>query len=188
MLEKREDHLNNKIEEETKKARANVGTNKRLATAALRQKKMYETELVKLEGRRSTLEQQVNAIENANMSLETMKTMKQGAEVLKSIHGNLTIDKVDATMDSIREQMELTDEISEAISQPHFSTSVDEAELQRELEELEQEKLESSLVNVGGVPVTIPGGVEKVHTAPTKSRQEEDEDAELRELQAALAM
>jgi charged multivesicular body protein 4A/B len=60
--------------------------------------------------------------------------------------------------------MELTDEISEAISQPHFSTGIDEAELQKELEELEQEKLETSLVNAGGVPVTIPGGADKVHS------------------------
>lgn len=32
---------------------------------------------------------QVNAIESANMNLETMVAMKQGANVLKSIHGNL---------------------------------------------------------------------------------------------------
>ncbi len=69
--------------------------------------------------------------------------MKKGADALKGIHGNLwvsqlgpprvtvsgsdtslvgaansNINKVDATMDSIREQMDLTNEISDAISNP----------------------------------------------------------------------
>jgi charged multivesicular body protein 4 len=90
---------------------------------------------------------QVNAIESANLNAETMIAMKKGAEALKGIHGNLcvgvsdgvtrfvgyaaskanpfpgtlndsNINKVDATMDSIREQMDLTNEISDAISNP----------------------------------------------------------------------
>lgn len=81
-----------------------------VALNALRQKKVYESELDKLAGRRLTIETQVgaaqrrevqvipatdapafqvNAIESANMNLETMVAMKQGANVLKSIHGNL---------------------------------------------------------------------------------------------------
>jgi charged multivesicular body protein 4 len=64
-----------------------------------------------------------------------MLAMKKGSEALKGIHtslyvfyqspmsisGMLTIsnvDKVDQTMDSIREQMDLTNEISDAISNP----------------------------------------------------------------------
>ena len=70
-----------------------------------------------------------------------MLAMKQGAQALKGIHTSLyvpdtyplvpkpsfesgciltcsNVDKVDETMDSIREQMELTNEISDAISNP----------------------------------------------------------------------
>lgn len=48
-----------KIEDETRKAKANATSNKRVAAAALRQKHMYEQELDRLAGRRITLETQV---------------------------------------------------------------------------------------------------------------------------------
>lgn len=50
-----------KIEEELRKAKMNATSNKRAATAALRQKKLYEQELDRLAGRRMTLETQVSA-------------------------------------------------------------------------------------------------------------------------------
>jgi len=78
---------------------------------------------------------QVNALESANLNAETMLAMKKGSEALKGIHTSLyvfsqsptiiggmlivsNVDKVDQTMDSIREQMDLTNEISDAISNP----------------------------------------------------------------------
>ncbi|ELU43791.1 Snf7 domain-containing protein [Rhizoctonia solani AG-1 IA] len=140
VLDKKEENLQRKIEEELKKAKANAVSNKTAelaavatsllsgpATAALRRKKTYETELEKLYGQRMTLETQLNAIENANLNAETMAAMKQGAQALRDIHGNLTIDVVDATMDKVREQMELTNEISEAISNPlNMGVDIDE--------------------------------------------------------------
>jgi charged multivesicular body protein 4 len=115
-----------------------------VALAALRQKQAYEGELNRIAGTRLTLEAQVNAIETANLNAETMIAMKKGADALKGIHGNLwayyscplfwstwwlmlnpwpyvhfsNINKVDATMESIREQMDLSNEISDAISNP----------------------------------------------------------------------
>jgi charged multivesicular body protein 4A/B len=84
----------------------------------LRRKKTYEQQLEQLAGTRLTLEAQANAIESANMNAETMLAMKRGAGALKDIHKQLNIDKVDATMDEIREEMERTKEIAEAISNP----------------------------------------------------------------------
>ena len=64
-LEKKEDFLNKKIEEEVAKAKAALaqgGANgKRVATNSLRQKKMHEAELEKIAGTRVTLETQVGA-------------------------------------------------------------------------------------------------------------------------------
>lgn len=118
MLDKKEQHLTRKMEEQQEKARTLVASNRKAAAQALRQKKVFETELERLYGTRMTLETQVAAIESANMNFETMQAMKRGSDALKQIHGSLNIDKVDATMDSIREQMDLTNEISEAISNP----------------------------------------------------------------------
>ncbi len=172
------------------------------ATAALRQKKVYENELDRIAGTRMTLETQVNAIESANMNLETMTAMRKGAEALKQIHGSLNIDKVDATMDSIREQMDLTNEISDAISNPvGMGADIDEDELKDELDELEQEELNDRLVGADSVPLHTPqqpvavSQQQEQRLPAQRQRQaipagggEDDDDAELRALQAELAM
>lgn len=47
-----------------------------------------------------------------------MVTMRQGAQALKSIHRQLDLDKIEDTMEDIREQMENTQQIADAISNP----------------------------------------------------------------------
>lgn len=49
-------------------------------------------------GQISTLEQQINAIESANINRETLKAMEKASEAMKQIHGKLTVEKVDETM------------------------------------------------------------------------------------------
>lgn len=188
LMAKKEEHLLTKIDDELRKAKEHVTNNKRAAQAALRQKKMYETELDRLAGSRMTLETQVNAIENANMNLETMRAMQRGSAALKSIHANMDIDRVDNTMDSIREEMALSNEISEAISNPvGMGHELDEEELRNELQELEQDELQHQLVGAESAPahhLATPSA------APRTSNHADtlDEDAELRALQAELAM
>ncbi|CAE6370785.1 unnamed protein product [Rhizoctonia solani] len=173
VLDKKEENLQRKIDEELKKAKANAVNNKTAATAALRRKKL-------------------NAIENANLNAETMAAMKQGAQALRDIHGNLTIDKVDSTMDQVREQMELTEEISQAISNPlNVGVDLDEDELKDELAELEQEELNDRLMGADRAPVHTPAvttGPSTVSAGRSKAEEEDAEERELRELQAALAM
>ena len=52
---------------------------------------MMETELDRLSGTRLQLEMQVNTLESAIFNQETMAAMKQGADVLKNVHGNLCV-------------------------------------------------------------------------------------------------
>lgn len=53
-------------------------------------------------------------------------------------------------MDDIAEQQDVAKEISEAISNPvAFGSVIDDDELEKELEELEQESLENELLKVG---------------------------------------
>ncbi|CAH7667809.1 hypothetical protein PPACK8108_LOCUS2238 [Phakopsora pachyrhizi] len=87
---RKEDHLNKKIDDKLKKAKANATTNKRAATAARRQKKLYEQELDHL--------------------------------------------AVNATMESICEQMDLTNKISNAILNPvGMGQELDEDEMCKEV-------------------------------------------------------
>ena len=45
-----------------------------------------------------TLEQQINAIESANINRETLAAMEKAGEAMRQIHGKLTPQKVDETM------------------------------------------------------------------------------------------
>jgi charged multivesicular body protein 4 len=182
LLEKRESFLQSKIDAELRLARENATKNKRSALMALKRKKQYEDQIERISGTRMTIETQVMAIENANVNLETMKAMKAGAQAMQSIHGEMNIDKVDKTMDEIRDQMDLANEISDAISQGvSYGTELDEEELNAELELLEQEELEAKLLNAQPVPsMQLP-------SVPVKAAQQTEED-ELEELRASLAV
>jgi charged multivesicular body protein 4 len=187
MLEKKDEHMQKKIEEELRKAKANAVSNKAVATAALRRKKQYEAELDKLSGVRLQLETQMSTLESANLNAETLAVMKRGADVLKGIHNGMTMAKVDDTMAAITEQREIANEISEAISNPlNAGIDLDEDELKDELAELEQETLNERLAGAEHVPVHTPAGA--VKQPPTKVAEEDEEEAELRALQASLAM
>ncbi|KZT29331.1 Snf7-domain-containing protein [Neolentinus lepideus HHB14362 ss-1] len=188
LIEKKEEHLQKKIEEETKKARANAVTNKNVAKQALIRKRAHETELDKLAGTRLQLESQVNTLESANLNAETMAAMKKGADVLKTIHGNMTMDKVDATIAAIEEQRTIANEISDAISNPmNAGVDIDDEELKAELAELEQDQLNERLMEADHVPIHAPSRpVTEAHR--TAIAEEDDEDAQLKELQASLAM
>jgi len=183
MIEKKEDHLQKKIDEELKKAKANAVSNKAIATQALRRKKQNEAEMTRLNGQRMQLEQQINTLESANLNLETMQSMKKASDVLEQIHGKMKLSDVDNTMTKISEQRDIANEIAEAISAPTDQT--DEDELRDELAELEQAQLDERLAGAEHVPVHIPSGARE---APKQVAVEDDEETQLKELQAALAL
>ncbi|KAF9427166.1 ESCRT-III subunit protein snf7 [Podila epigama] len=184
MLEKRETFLQTKIDNELKIARTNATTNKRAALMALKRKKQFEGQIEKISGSRLTIETQVMAIENANVNLETMKAMRAGAEAMKGIHGAMDINKVDQTMEEIRDQMELANEISDVISQPvGFGVEMDEDDLLAELDELEQEELDKKLMETDR-PLRMPS----VPNHPAAAEEEDEEEAELRELRESMVM
>jgi charged multivesicular body protein 4 len=140
----------------------------------------------KMNGARMTIEQQVMTLEGANVSLEAMNAMKMGAASMKTIHKDMNIDQVDDIMDDIREQMDIANEINDAISQPLGGEVLDEDELLGELESLEQESLDEQLLGLGAAKEPLA----KLPSAPQKApakKQAVDEDAELAALEASMA-
>ncbi|RMZ88072.1 hypothetical protein DV736_g4709, partial [Chaetothyriales sp. CBS 134916] len=192
MLNKRERHLQNQMAEQEEIARKNVTSNKAAAKAALRRKKLHERTLEQTSAQIAQVEQQIYSIEAANINQETLNAMKNAGAAMKQIHGSLTIDKVDATMDELREQHALGEEIASAITNAPLGEPVAEADLEEELEALEQETMDERMLHTGPTPVDrLPG----VTNEPIKGKQlqvatadEEDEEAELRKLQAEMAM
>lgn len=118
----------------------------------------------------------------------------------------------------MREQNALSDEIVNAITNNPIGDPLDEDELEAELDELQQEKLDEDILKTGNVPVADLGqrmpsvasqerecekrihkntwrdvfplltleGIAVSVKAPVE--QEDDEEAELRRLQAEMAM
>lgn len=208
-LNKKSSYMESQIQEQESIARKYVTTNKNMARSALKKKKKLEADLLKIENQIESLETQLNSIESANLNLETMKAMKQGARAIKQIHSDFDIDKVDETMDNIREQVEISEEISDAISRPLGNDFVDEDELDEELAALQEEEIESNLTDTHKIQQQTQKTeivnsdsqmINKMPSAPTKKlesnkqqqiHQYEDEDEDeraLRELQAEMGM
>jgi len=191
-LEKREAYLQKKIEREITIAKQNGTKNKKAAIAALKRKRIYENELEKIAGARMTIETQVIAIEGANVSLETLNAMRLGAETMRNIHRNMTVDEVDDTMEEIREQMQVANEINSVISGPLIE-QFDEEELEQELAQLEEQNLEVQFLDAGKLPDTPVTNLEVKpvvlnRVAPTKAIAVNDESDDLRNLGASMAV
>jgi len=45
-----------------------------------------------------TIEREISSIETANINKETLSAMTNATKAMKTIHGGLTVDKVDQTM------------------------------------------------------------------------------------------
>ncbi|XP_055343759.1 charged multivesicular body protein 4b-like [Paramacrobiotus metropolitanus] len=187
MLTKKSDFLENKVQQEISLAKKHGTKNKRAAIAALKRKKRYEKQLQQIDGTLSTIEFQREALENANTNTEVLKIMGVAAKALKSAHQNMDVDQVHDLMDEVAEQQEIANEISEAISHPvGFGNDVDEAELEAELEELEQEELDKQLLDVTpatkdslpAVPTSEPAAASRARAParPTKVADHEDDD------------
>ncbi|KAK3679054.1 ESCRT-III subunit protein snf7 [Recurvomyces mirabilis] len=193
MLSKREKHLQNQMDEQDAIARKNVNSNKGVAKAALRRKKNYEHQLEQTSAQMLTVEREISSIETANINKETLDAMKHAQQAMKNIHGGLTIDKVDQTMEDLREEHAIAEEIAEALTQGSIGQGVDEDELDEELAELQQEELDNKMLKTGSVPVSDQiQRMPAVNTGAVSSRQqrveEDDEEEELRKLQAEMAM
>ncbi|SGZ54014.1 CIC11C00000005329 [Sungouiella intermedia] len=192
MLNKKRTHLELQINDQDQLARKHLATNKAMARNALKRKKGYEANLMKIENQIDSLETQLTAIEGANLNLETMKAMKQGALAMKQIHGEYDVDKVENTMDDIREQVELAEEISEAISRPVGGEYVDEDELDEELAALQAEAAETN--EAQKQPATkvaspqLPDFPTVAKNKPQAAAEEDEDEEALKALQAEMGL
>ncbi|XP_067633153.1 charged multivesicular body protein 4 [Eurosta solidaginis] len=157
MLVKKQEFLESKIEEELNIARKNASKNKRVALQALKKKKRLEKQLQQIDGTLSTIEMQREALESANTNTAVLTTMKNAADALKAAHKNMDVDNVHDMMDDIAEQQDVAREISDAISNPvAFGADLDDEDLERELDELEQEEFDKKVIGIPEPNVTLP--------------------------------
>lgn len=151
----------------------------------MKRKKLFEQELEKIENVKFTLETQVMNLESATQNQETFKAMEQGSKTMAKIREDVSIEKADEIMDSIKEEMEMAQEINDAIAQPVDTILADEDELLEELNALEEADLESELLappkKAAGPALSLPNVPDT--KLPTLEKEEEDD---LRALEAEL--
>ncbi|KAH3680770.1 hypothetical protein WICMUC_000121 [Wickerhamomyces mucosus] len=198
MLNKKQNHLYTQVDDLDGQARKFISTDKTKAKNALKRKKLLENEAIKITSQIDALENQLRSIESANLNLETMKAMKQGAKAMKHIHGGITVDKVDETMDEIREQAELSEEISEAISRSYPVENVDEDELEEELEALQQEEIDDKLLNNKqsqpqkqhqvSLPDAPSTSIRENKTSVVEEEEDDEDEKALKALQAEMGL
>ncbi|PIO72175.1 SNF7 family protein [Teladorsagia circumcincta] len=111
--------------------------------------------------------------------------MGGASKALKAAHNNMDIDQVHDLMEDIAEQQEVANEIAEAISNPvGFDRAVDDEELLRELEQLEQEELDKQLLDVQPTPVVLPDAPSTDLPASSKAKPAKvDHDKDLEDLE-----
>uniref|UniRef100_A0A6U3S856 Uncharacterized protein n=1 Tax=Ditylum brightwellii TaxID=49249 RepID=A0A6U3S856_9STRA len=184
--EKREEHLNRKMDALTKEAKEKMAKkDKKGALFSLKRKKMYEAEIDKIQNVKMTLETQVMNLESATQNAETFGAMKTGTDAMKKIRMDVGIEKVDDMMDDIREEMEVANEISNAIAQPIDPLMTDDDELLAELEGLEQDELEEEILTLPDAKLDLPDAPSS--KLPEIQGATKDEEEELRKLEAEIA-
>lgn len=185
-MTKKQEFLEKKIEQELQTAKKNGTKNKRVALQALKRKNRYQKQLAQIDGTLSTIEFQREALENANTNAEVFKNMGFAAKAMKKAHEEFgNIDKVDELMADITEQQEVAQEITDAISRPAgFGDDLDEDDLLAELEELEQEELDNTLLEVGVGDVSLPSVPSTSLPAKQAQKKVEEDDDDMADLAA----
>jgi charged multivesicular body protein 4 len=190
LLDKKEKMLQQYATRQHQLAVENVGKNKKAALVALKRKKMYDNQIDQIRNYQLNIETQLMVIEGASVNYETFNAMRSGAEAIKMIHRDMTVEEVDKIRDEIQEQMEVANEISETISQPvDLGMNMNEEELLKELEELQQEvvdekmiEIETPTLDIPDAPITKPKRV----TMLPRLGLEENEEAELQQLKESM--
>ena len=174
-LEKREVHLEKRIESLKEEARSLMKTNKQKALMLLKKAKMNEKQLLSIYGQKENMETQILVLEQGINNQNTIESMKQGNNAIKNMTKKLYPDDVGELVDDIAASMDMAEEIATTLSVP-IGQVYDEDALLAEFEEEEQEK-EIVYVPKQTIDLDLP-------SVPVKKIQTEEE--ELAELVATM--
>jgi charged multivesicular body protein 4 len=177
-LDKRQEHLMRKIDNEVKMARDfSQKSKKREALTCIKRKKMYEKQLEQITGAQMTLETQRMALEMQNINMAALEAQRAGAQAMQAATRRMGgVDAVEETMDQIEEGLADADEIGQAMSRTvNAGLDMDDDELLAELESLETDDLTDQLTDLSGLGAPAA-------KAPAMSQEE----AELAALNASM--
>ena len=96
------------METKIKDAKANALAKKKAgdqrgAMMALKQMKMYEGELTKLDGQQVMLNQQQMSLQSANADVDVINALRQGNQAIKNMNANIDVDSIADLQDEMAE-------------------------------------------------------------------------------------
>ena len=116
--EKREEHIQRKINGETDQAKKNMQKgDKRSAMQCIKRKKMYEKQLDQLQAAKMTLMQQLIALEGMTTNQQILEANKAAAvEMQAGVNAMGGVDGIDGVMDKVDDALTDANEIGEALA------------------------------------------------------------------------
>jgi charged multivesicular body protein 5 len=135
--------------------------NKQRAVQLLKRRKMYASQLEGLMGTQFNIEQMTFTAQSIQDTINTVTAMKEAHKVQTQQLKQLKVGDVEKMMDDMADMMMDTEEINEIMSR-NYACEVDEGELERELDELDEADLFDDLNRESmEVPSYLPKTQEK---------------------------
>eukprot|EP01108_Squamamoeba_japonica_P008642 TRINITY_DN7721_c0_g1_i1.p1 TRINITY_DN7721_c0_g1~~TRINITY_DN7721_c0_g1_i1.p1 ORF type:complete len:239 (+),score=94.06 TRINITY_DN7721_c0_g1_i1:95-718(+) len=155
--------------------------NKRAALICLKKRKLQQTMLTKAEASMSNLTTMIDSVEFAQIEVEVFASLKSGNVALGELHDQIGgIDAVEDLLLDTQEAIDRQNEIEEALGQSMAAEGIDEAEIEAELEALE----ESVAAEASGV-VDMPDAPQ--HDLPTPAVPAQTKAKATKQREAVLA-
>jgi charged multivesicular body protein 4A/B len=193
LMHKKIEHLERQRDEEKKNAvRYHMEKKRQEAVAAMARMKLYDKKIADFVGQKFNLDENIISLENASIQLATVKSMQTGAQAMRRIQKDLSIDNVLTTVDAIQEQMEEGQKISTELSLPMgIMKDLHEDELLEEIELYAAEDAAATAAAAAAAAATntVPAMPAAPQTTPARSKVSSKtalEDAELEKLAQSM--
>lgn len=143
-IEMNEERVDDAIRAECRRAlEYDKSRNRRGALNCIRRKKLYEKRLAKLSDTRWQIEQILFATEDAHVTGAIVNHLRQAGVALREVKSTVNVKEVEKLMDNIKDDMDHTTDVNEALSSPLSGESgVTEDDLTDELEMLRSQGAE----------------------------------------------
>lgn len=156
-LTKREHAIAQSIEECEQNARGALKTNRKVAKSFLQKKQGLEKSLDTAMGALDQLETMLQKIDSASDNRQAYEALFSSSKVLKELNNGLSVDDVDDLRDNLSEAVADTDEVTSSLADLNIEKSavdreLDNLELDKEMEQMEQEEIAKSISSLPSAP------------------------------------
>ncbi|MHA1550494.1 MAG: Snf7 family protein [Candidatus Heimdallarchaeaceae archaeon] len=142
--------------------------NKAGARSALKRRAVFMKRLNSLHNTVMNLQAQIDSIQTATSTADTVKAMEIGTKVVGEKIKQVSPERTERVMDTVMEQRDQIEMMTEALSDPSLSEGIldfeDDAAIDDQLAQLEAEMdlgTTTSLPNISGLPATPTGEKEE---------------------------